>query len=129
MGDFTKLKVWQEAHRLTLKAYQLTGKLPEGETYVLKPQLRRAAISYESNIAEGETRYTNPSKLNFFIDSRSSGAEIQTQLMVVRDVYKKLAPEASELISEYESLSKQLNSLISYRRKNPTAQSPNNLIT
>lgn len=58
MGDFTKLKIWRKAHELTIRVYTLTRKLPKEEDYVLKPQTRRAAVSVESCIAEGETRFT-----------------------------------------------------------------------
>lgn len=128
MGDFTKLKIWQKAHDLSIKIYKLTKKLPKDEDYGLKSQIRRAAVSCESNIAEGETRFTDADKIRFFIDARSSGAEVATQLMIIRDVYINLADEANILIEEYESLSKQTNSLISYRKNNPIAQKPKSLI-
>lgn len=130
MGDFTKLRVWQKAHELTIKVYELTKQLPKDEDYGLKSQLRRAAVSCESNIAEGETRFTDAAKINFFIDSRSSAAEVQTQLMVVREVYVKLLGEATIFINEYQELSKQLNSLISFRRNSNDLKTkkPNSLI-
>lgn len=128
MGDFTKLKIWQKAHALSIMIYELTKKLPKDEDYGLKSQIRRAAVSCESNIAEGETRFTDADKIRFFIDARSSGAEATTQLMIIRDVYLDLAEEAGTLIEEYESFSKQTNSLISYRKNNPNAQKPKNLI-
>lgn len=70
MGDFTKLEIWVKAHELTLKVYKLTVKLPKSEMFGLTSQLRRAAVSTESLIAEGESRYTTPDKLKFFIDAR-----------------------------------------------------------
>lgn len=144
MADFTKLKVWQKAHELTIRVYALTKKLPKEEEFNLKSQARRAAVSCESNIAEGETRYTNPDKITFFIDSRSSAAEVQSQLMDIRDIYSDLLQESSALISEYEHLAKQINNLITFRRNsaqknlrsnpktqkpNLISQKPNNLIT
>ncbi|MDO8487145.1 MAG: four helix bundle protein [Candidatus Curtissbacteria bacterium] len=128
MGDFTKLIIWQKAHDLTIKVYALTKKLPKTEDYSLKSQLRRAAVSCESNIAEGETRYTDAAKINFFVDSRSSGAEVQSQLMIMRDVYPELSEESEALRLEYEDFCKQTNSLISFRRKsNLISQNPKNL--
>ncbi len=117
MGDFTDLKIWQNAHRLTLLIYKLTSKLPREEIFSLVSQLRRAAISVESNIAEGESRYTQKDKINFFIQARSSAAEVQTQLLLVHDLYSKLSQEAIDLKNNYEILNKQINSLISFRRK------------
>lgn len=130
MADFTKLKIWQKAHELTTKIYALTKKLPKDEDYGLKSQLRRVAVSCESNIAEGETRFTSAAKINFFIGARSSCAEAPSQLLVTKDVYPNLSQESADLKSEYEILAKQINSLIIFRKKaNLTTQQPKNLIT
>lgn len=116
MADFTKLKIWQKAHELTLKVYKLSSKLPKEEVFNLVSQMRRAAISVESNIAEGESRYSSKDKLNFFIQSRSSSAELQTQLLLVSDLYHYVSNEALGLKIEYERLNQQINSLIRYRK-------------
>ena len=116
MGEFTKLRVWQKAHELTIKIYMLTNKLPKSEQFGLISQLRRAAVSVESNIAEGEDRYTVADKNKFFIDSRASCSEVRTQLLIVSDLHKQLSSESQKLEEEYQILAKQINSLISYRR-------------
>ena len=118
MGEFKKLKIWQKAHKLTLKVYMLTDKLPKSELFGLVSQLRRAAVSVESNIAEGEDRYTTADKNRFLVDARASCSEVRTQLLIVADLYKNLSKEALALEDEYIILAKQINSLISYRRKN-----------
>ena len=117
MSDFKKLKIWQIAHQLTLKMYGLTKKLPREEIFGLISQTRRAAISVESNIAEGESRYTNRDKINFFVQARSSASELQTQLILITDLYPVLSESSTKLENEYEILSKQINSLINFRRK------------
>ena len=53
MKDFRKLQVWEKAHQLALTLYHLTASLPHDETYGLSSQIRRAASSIPSNIAEG----------------------------------------------------------------------------
>lgn len=116
MSNYENLKVWQTAHSLTIKVYMLTKKLPKEETFGLTSQVRRAAVSVESNLAEGESRYTTADKLRFFVDARSSAAEVETQLLIINDLYKNLSTNASKLREEYKILGKQLNSLISYRR-------------
>lgn len=116
MGEFKKLKIWQKAHELTLKVYMITDKLPKSELFGLVSQLRRAAVSVESNIAEGEDRYTTADKNKFFVDARASCSEVRTQLLIVADLYKKLTRAALDLEAEYVILAKQINSLISYRR-------------
>lgn len=117
MADFTKLKIWQKAHELTLKVYKLSSKLPKEEVFNLVSQMRRAAISVASNIAEGESRYSSKDKLNFFVQSRSSSAELQTQLLLVSDLYQYVSSEALGLKIEYEKLNQQINSLIRYRKR------------
>ena len=118
MGDFTQLKVWIKAHELTIRVYKLTAKLPKNELFGLVSQLRRAAVSTESLVAEGESRYTTPDKIKFFIDARASAAECETQLLLVKDIYREHQEEASNLRNEYNTLGKQLNSLITFRRNN-----------
>src|SRR3990167_8883985 len=112
MGEFTKLHVWQKAHKLTIKIYMLTNKLPKSEQFGLISQLRRAAVSVESNIAEGEDRYTVADKNNFFVNSRASCSEVRTQLLIVYDLHKQLSNESQKLEKEYQILAKQINSLI-----------------
>ena len=110
------LKIWKIAHELTLEVYKLTSKLPKEEIFSLTSQLRRAAISVVSNIAEGESRYSSKDKLNFFIQARSSATEIQAQLLLIQNLYPKLSRQTMILKDKYEILSKQINSFISFRR-------------
>jgi len=72
MSDFRDLEVWREAHALTIEIYKLTFRLPKSELFVLTSQIRRAAISVEFNIAEGEGRYQKVDRLKFFINARTS---------------------------------------------------------
>lgn len=118
MGDFRKLEVWKEAHVLTIQVYKLTEMLPKSELFVLTSQIRRAAISVESNIAEGEGRFGKADRLKFFVDSRASIKEVQTQLLLIKDLFHNLFDKALQIFEEYEVLIKRLNSLISYRRIN-----------
>lgn len=117
MSDYEKLNVWQKAHKLTLETYMLTKQLPKEELFGLTSQIRRAAVSVESNIAEGESRFSNADKIRFFIDSRSSAAEVETQLLIISDLYAKSSKSATKLREDYKFLGKQINSLISFRRK------------
>src|SRR3989344_5378636 len=117
MGDFQKLDVWKEAHKLTLEIYKLTAKLPKSELFILVSQIRRAAISVESNIAEGEGRFGKADRLKFFVDVRASIKEVLTQLLLIRDLYSELSDSANILFNRYEILIKRLNNLITYRRK------------
>lgn len=116
ISNYENLKVWQTAYTLTIKIYMLTKKLPKDEQFGLISQIRRAAVSVESNLAEGEARYTKNDKIKFFIDARSSAAEVETQLLIIKDLYRNLLSEAITLRTHYKLLGKQINSLISFRR-------------
>jgi len=116
MGDFRRLRIWLKAHELTIRVYMLTKLLPKEETFVLISQIRRAAISVESNIAEGEDRFRQADKNKFFVDSRSSLKEVQSQLLLIADLYPKVKSESLALFEEYETLGKQITSFMNYRR-------------
>ena len=117
MGDFRNLEVWQEAHLLTLEIYKLTSKLPRSEQFGLISQIRRAAVSVESNIAEGESRYSRKEKIQFFVISRGSVAEVKTQLLIIGDLHNQLNNKVSEIFNRLSILEKRMNRLISFHRE------------
>lgn len=80
--DFTDLRVWQAAMNLCELVYEFTAQFPRHETYGLCQQLRRAAVSVPSNIAEGHTRGHLKEYLNFVSIARRSLAEVRTQLLL-----------------------------------------------
>lgn len=84
--DFTDLKVWQEGHKLVILIYKTTKTFPKEETYSLIDQMRRAAVSVTSNVAEGFGRHTYKDKVNFFYQAQGSLIELKNQLMVSRDI-------------------------------------------
>ena|SRR3989344_4776484 len=83
---FRDLNAWKEAHRLVLLVYKITDGFPNKEAYALTSQLRRAAISVSSNIAEGFSRRGRKEKILFYSTSLGSLTELQNQLMIARDV-------------------------------------------
>lgn len=83
---FTDLIVWQESHRLVLMIYIATKKFPREEIFGITSQMRRAAVSITSNIAEGFARRSNKEKLQFYAIARGSLVELESQLLVARDV-------------------------------------------
>ena len=86
MSDFTRLKVWEKAHALTLRTYAATRGFPKEETYGLTAQLKRATVSIGSNIAEGVGRGTPKETAYFIRISMGSLAEVRYQLLVARDL-------------------------------------------
>ncbi len=82
--SFRELQVWQRAMQLTIAIYQLTSGFPREELYGLTNQLRRAAVSVPSNIAEGHGRLSNREFTQFLSVARGSVCELQTQLEIAR---------------------------------------------
>ena len=100
MKDFRKLQVWEKAHQLALTLYHVTASFPRDETYGLTSQMRRAAASIPSNIAEGCGRDGDAELSRFCTIARGSASELEYQLLLARDL--KLIPA-----NEYEQLNQQ----------------------
>jgi len=83
---FTDLNVWQEGHSLVLKIYKATKSFPREETYSLIDQMRRAASSITSNIAEGFGRQTIKDKIHFYYLAKGSLTELENQILIAKDV-------------------------------------------
>jgi four helix bundle protein len=80
--SFKDLVVWQRAVQMTVAIYNLTSSFPDSERFGLTSQLRRAAVSVASNIAEGYGRATTGEYLQFLGHARGSNFELQTQLVI-----------------------------------------------
>jgi four helix bundle protein len=115
MGDarFKNLRVWQEAMRVAKEIYKITRTFPESEKFGLTSQLQRAAVSIPSNIAEGSGRNTKKDFAHFLGQARGSLYEVITQLEICVSIGILKLEQISKLLNECESLSKQLNALIS----------------
>src|SRR5438477_12224 len=83
---FTDLHAWQEGHKLVLMVYKNTEKFPEKERYSIIDQMRRAAVSLTSNIAEGFSRRSSKEKNRFYCMAQASLVELQNQFIISRDV-------------------------------------------
>lgn len=84
--SFTDLNVWKEAHKLVLMIYKITKDFPREEIFALISQMRRAAVSITSNIAEGFSRYSSKEKIQFYSIAHGSLTEIENQLLIARDI-------------------------------------------
>lgn len=82
--SFRELVVWQRALQLSIAIYKLTKDFPREELYGLTAQIRRAAISVPSNIAEGQGRGSTGEFRQFLGIARGSNFELQTQLEIAR---------------------------------------------
>jgi len=79
---YRQLKVWQDAKSLAVTIYKETESFPKAETYGLQSQVRRAAVSIASNIAEGQGRKTRNEFIQFLCTARGSLLEVETQLSI-----------------------------------------------
>ncbi|HXK40122.1 MAG TPA: four helix bundle protein [Candidatus Paceibacterota bacterium] len=107
-----ELFVWQKSIELTLTIYKLTSSFPPEELYGLTSQMRRAAVSISSNVAEGRYRGTRKDFVNFLRTALGSCAEIETQVHIAKQLswlQEKDSYGIENLISE---ISKMLTSMI-----------------
>jgi four helix bundle protein len=111
--SFTDLKIWQEAHNLTLEIYCLTNKFPKQETYGLRAQLRRSAASIPANIAEGMGRNTTKELIQFIYNARGSLQETIYHLILAKDLAYINKDEFNKLNDRYNGLGKGLNVFLS----------------
>src|SRR5947199_9337705 len=95
-----------------ITSYKLTRTLPKEEIYGLTRQMRRAAVSIPSNIAEGKGRSSDRDRGLFFCHARASLLELETQMLIAKDLQFLPGPEAAELIESSGQLGRMLNSLI-----------------
>lgn len=109
---FTDLVAWQEAHKLTLFIYEVTRSFPKSELYGLINQLRRAAVSIESCIAEGFSRYHYKDRLNFYYDARGSVGEVQSQFLDAKDLKFIKELEFQKIFNQAEKVGIILGGLI-----------------
>ena len=86
MGDFKKLRVWQEGVNLATDIYKITRREPFSKDFGLSNQIQKAAVSVASNIAEGDERGTNKESIYFFNVAKGSAAEVITQLNIAHNI-------------------------------------------
>lgn len=110
--SFTDLRAWKEGHKLVLMIYEITKSFPKEEQFGLTSQVRRAAVSITSNIAEGFSRQSFKEKIQFYSIALGSLTELQNQLLIARDV--KYIDEVSfdKMAEQTVVVSKIMNGLI-----------------
>lgn len=112
MRDYKKLTVWQKSYDFGIHLYTVTRNFPKEETYGLSSQLRRAAISIPSNIAEGSRRSTEKDFRSFLHIAYGSGAELEVQLLFAKDLGYITAEVSKTLLLELSEIMRMLNALI-----------------
>ena len=112
--SYKDLLVWQKGIVLVKMIYQLTQHSPEAEKFGLVSQMRRAAVSIPSNIAEGQSRRARREFIQFLSHSEGSVAELETQIIIGIELGYCTRPQTEEITNLTTELSKMLDSL---RRK------------
>jgi len=111
--SFTDIFAWKQSHKLVLMVYKLTKSFPKSERFGLVDQMRRAAVSITSNIAEGFSRKGYREKLQFYYRSLGSLTELQNQLLISRDIGYLNEENFGLLANQAVSVHKLFNRLIS----------------
>ena len=117
MPGFKELKVWQRSKTLAIQIYRITQKESFSRDFGFKDQIRRAAVSIASNIAEGDERGSNKDAVRFFYIAKGSLAELQTQLEIAQEINHLDGYDVKELETECQLIGKMLGSLIKARSK------------
>ncbi len=115
--SFRELKVWHKAIDLTVLVYELTVAFPKHEIYGLSAQMRRAAVSIASNIAEGSARGTRKDFRQFVKLAEGSNCELQTQLTIAKRLQLGDQVKANETEALSLEISKMLSGLSTYLAK------------
>jgi four helix bundle protein len=122
--SYKDLLVWQKSMAMVKLIYELTHNFPQDERFGLVIQMRRAAVSVPSNIAEGQSRHTRGEFIQFISHAEGSLAELDTQLLIAIELGFCSLPQAEGLLSLVDELQRMLNGL---RQK--LATRPSSLVT
>lgn len=117
-SSFRDLRVWQEAMKLTTEIYKATTEFPRHELYGLSQQIRRAAVSVPSNIAEGKGYRWDKEFVHFLLHARGSLLEVQTQLLIAEQLGYFRNGSGGVLPERADSVGRALSGLINAMSKN-----------
>ena len=118
-NSYKDLIVWKKSMKATKDVYVLTKKLPREELYSLTNQIRRAAVSVPSNIAEGNARGTKKDYANFLRIALGSKAELETQLLLAVEIGYLKNDDIENLCNLLDEIGKMLNAMIKKLIPNP----------
>jgi four helix bundle protein len=128
MSEFTKLIAWQKSVDLVETIYRITKRFPEDEKFGLVTQIRRAAVSIPSNIAEGHGRKTDGEFNHFLKIAYGSSSELETQLVISFRLKLISDKEYNEVRVSLEEVRKMIHGLILHfsNHKTPKTSKHNN---
>src|SRR5437867_7029367 len=123
---YRDLIAWQKAMELVKTVYRLTAKMPESERFGLTTQMRRAAVSIPSNIAEGYARQTTADYIKFLRMARGSMAELSTQIEIAIGLTMlSLNQQLTDLLAETDRVLQGLIRSLQNKIAKPRSQNPN----
>jgi four helix bundle protein len=111
--SYRDLVVWKKAMALVLQVYRSTQAFPKIETYGLTSQLRRAAVSVPSNIAEGQARLSTGEFRQFLGNAKGSLTEVETQILIAQGLGYLRTEESESLLTDAAEVGWILNGLLS----------------
>ena len=117
MQRFTRIKAWQRSQAMVLEVYRLTSRFPSAEVFGLTSQVRRAALSVPTNIAEGSKRSSSQEYARFLNYAESSLAEAESLVLLACDLDYIAKPDAEPLLSEFDQIGRMLSALRTAVRK------------
>jgi len=112
LSSYKELNVWKKAYALCLSVYHATRSFPKSEVYGLVSQVRRAACSVPSNIAEGYGRHSTAEYIRSLRIAYGSLSEVETQLMLATDLKYIPATESKSLLESVGDVERMLQALI-----------------
>ena len=112
MQDYRGLQVWQRAHQLALLVYEVTQDFPQEERYGLRSQMRRAAVSIPSNVAEGSGRGSANDFARFLRFSGGSVNELEYQVILARDLGYLNDARSEQLFEQCTEVRRMLSGLL-----------------
>jgi len=112
MRTHRNLDIWREGIDLVTKIYKITRDFPKEEMYGLSSQMRRAAISFPSNIAEGAARNSKAEYIRFIYIALGSLSELETQVIIAKNL--GYISVIDDLLGKIETIGKKTHSLIKY---------------
>lgn len=117
MGKFQKLNVWKRAKDLAVYTYKISDEGRFAKDFGLRDQMRRAAVSISSNIAEGDELDTNKQAIRFFYIAKGSAAELRSQAIIAAEIGYLKDENYNHIEEECKIISGMLGSLIKARAK------------
>lgn len=116
MQNFRDLKVWSKAHAVTLAIYEITEVFPAEERYGLRSQMRRAAASVPTNIAEGCVRSSKADFARFLHVAIGSASELEYLILLARDLGMLPTAKHDSLTTDVQEVKRMLTGLIARTR-------------